>query len=125
MKPHDASAPSGPLEDHFQRPRNAGVLDGAEIQVRADNPVCGDILQLYLRRKDGRVTECTFQAYGCPAAIAAGSLLTELVQGRSADELRSITRESISRALGGLGSDKVHAAVLGHDALEAALRAWG
>ncbi len=114
-----------PLDDHFRKPRNAGVLEGADLQVRVDNPVCGDILQLYLKRDAaGRVSDCKFQVYGCPAAIAAGSLITELVRGATSSDLRGITREAISKALGGLGTDKIHAAVLALDALQAAILQW-
>lgn len=114
-----------PLDDHFQKPRNAGVLEGADLEARADNPVCGDILHLYLKRgADGRVSACKFQVYGCPAAIAAGSLLTELVRGCSSNDLENLTQDAISKALGGLGTDKLHAAVLARDAIQAALNQW-
>jgi NifU-like protein involved in Fe-S cluster formation len=114
-----------PLDDHFRKPRNAGVLEGADLQVRAENPVCGDILQLYLKRgADGRVTDCKFQVYGCPAAIASGSLLTELLRGCSSSDLSKLTQDAIAKALGGLGSDKLHAAVLARDAVQAALGQW-
>ena len=114
-----------PFDDHFRNPRNAGVLEGADVAVRVDNPVCGDILHLYLARDSGgRVEACKFQVYGCPAAIAAGSLLTELLQGSSVDDLRSMTQESISTALGGLGSGQVHAALLAYDAVQAAAQKW-
>ena len=114
-----------PLDEHFRCPRNTGVLEGADLAVRVDNPVCGDILQLYLKRDGaGRVSACKFQAYGCPAAIAAGSILTEMVLGRSVDGLSLLTRDVISKALGGLGTDKVHAAVLARDAALQAVARW-
>jgi NifU-like protein involved in Fe-S cluster formation len=113
------------LDEHFRRPRNAGVLPGADLSVQVENPVCGDTLHLYLKRApSGCVEEARFQVYGCPAAIAAGSVLTELVQGRSRGELLRITRDGISAALGGLAAEKVHAAVLAHDALKAVLVEW-
>ena len=106
-----------PLDVHFRSPRNAGVLEAADVVVRVENPVCGDILFLYLKHDpEGRVSACKFQAYGCPAAIAAGSLLTEMVLGRPVVELSEITQEAIQKALGGLGADKVHAAMLARDA---------
>jgi NifU-like protein involved in Fe-S cluster formation len=114
-----------PLDEHFRAPRNAGILEGADLSAAADNPVCGDTLRLTLRRgPDGRVEACKFQAYGCPAAIAAGSLLTEMLCGASREAAAAITRETIARALGGLGSDKIHAAVLAVDAVRAALTQW-
>jgi NifU-like protein involved in Fe-S cluster formation len=101
------------------------VLEGADVSVRVDNPVCGDVLHLYLKRDaGGRVEASKFQVYGCPAAIAAGSLLSEAVRGRSAEEIDRLTKDDISTALGGLGADKVHAAVLARDAIDAALREW-
>ena len=118
-------AEPSPLDDHFRAPRNAGILEGADLSASADNPVCGDTLRLYLRRgPDGRIAACSFQAYGCPAAIAAGSLLTELLRGASREAVAAITRETIAKALGGLGSDKAHAAVLAADAVKAALSQW-
>jgi nitrogen fixation NifU-like protein len=118
-------AEPSPLEDHFRSPRNAGALAEADLSVRVENPVCGDVLHLHLKRDAaGRVTSSRFQVYGCPAAIAAGSLLTEAVQGRSAAELEALTRDAIAKALGGLGADQLHAAVLARDAIEAALREW-
>jgi len=112
------------LDDHFRRPRNAGVLEGADLSVRVDNPVCGDILHLYIRRsEDGRVAACKFQVYGCPAAIAAGSLLTDLLRGCSRAELEQFAQERIMVALG-LGNDQQHAALLAADAVRAALREW-
>ena len=116
-------APS-PLDDHFHQPRNAGVLDGADLRVEVENPVCGDILKLYVRRESGRVADAKFQVYGCPAAIASGSLLTELLRGRSLDELARLTQDAISKALGGLGADTLHAAVLASDAVRAAILQW-
>ena len=116
---------ASPLDEHFCHPRNAGILEGADLQVRADNPVCGDILHLYLKRdSQGRVAQCKFQVYGCPAAIAAGSLLTEMVRGASVSEIEKITQDAIAKALGGLGSDKLHAAILARDALQAAISKW-
>lgn len=115
---------ASPLDDHFHRPRNAGVLPGADLQVQVENPVCGDLLKLYLRREKGRVVDSRFQVYGCPAAIASGSLLTELLRGRSFEELGQVTQDVIVKALGGLGTDKLHAAVLARDAVQAALYEW-
>ena len=119
------STEPSPLEEHFRSPRNTGVLEGADLAVRAENPVCGDILQLYVSRDPaGRVSACKFQAFGCPAAIAAGSLLTEMVQGKSVDDLKRLSQDMISKALGGLAADKLHAAVLAKDAARKVVDAW-
>lgn len=115
-----------PLDDHFHHPRNAGVLPDADLHVEVENPVCGDVLHLYLRRDGaGRVMAARFQVYGCPAAIAAGSLLTELVSGLTRSELRSLKEERINEALGGLAAQTRHAAVLAADAVEKAAHCWG
>lgn len=118
-------AATSPLDDHFQRPRNAGLLAGADLSVRAENPVCGDILLLHLKRDaGGRVEASSFQAYGCPAAIAAGSLLSELVRGRSRAEAASLDEAAIAAALGDLGKDRAHAAALAADAVRDAVLRW-
>ncbi len=110
-----------PLEEHFLRPRNAGALESPDVLASAENPVCGDRLSLYLRLgKDGRVTAATFKAYGCPAAIAAGSVLTEMVLGRRLDESEALREEAIAAALGGLDGERRHAGVLAADVLRAA-----
>lgn len=120
----ETQAGTEPLEEHFRRPRNAGVLDDADLHVRVENPVCGDILELYLRRGGGRVDACRFQVYGCPAAIACGSVLTELVLGLGPEEIRSLGRDRIAAQLGGLPEEKYHACVLARDALDLALARW-
>ncbi len=111
------------LDDHFLTPRNTGVLEGADFKVRVENPVCGDLLDLYVRcAPNGAVEACTHQVYGCPAAIAAASVLTEMARGRTVEELEAIGLEDISAALGRLPDEKIHAAHLARDALRAALR---
>ena len=85
--------------------------------------MCGDLLDLYVRcAPDGTIEACTHQVYGCPAAIAAGSVLTEMARGRTVEELEAIGYEEISAALGRLPDEKIHAAHLARDALRAALR---
>jgi len=107
--------------EHFERPRNNGVLDDANAVGFMTNPVCGDTLLLMLRIADGRIEEARWQSDGCVASIAASSLLSELVRGKSAAEAESITREAVVEALGGLPASKLHASVLAADALHAAL----
>ena len=114
-----------PLEDHFHRPRNAGPMDRPDIDVQAENPVCGDLLRLYLKLgKDRRVAGASFQAYGCPAAIAAGSVLTELSVGCGPADLAAIREKTIDSALGGLSGEKAHAAVLAADVAAKAAAAF-
>ena len=87
--------------DHFQNPRNAGTLDAATATVSVENPVCGDILELSVRMEAGRVAEARFRTRGCVTALACSSLLTELLGGKTPAEVRAITSEQISDALGG------------------------
>ena len=107
--------------DHFNNPRNVGVIEGAEGVGTEKNAVCGDTMTLYLRMEDGVISEVRFQTLGCSASIAASSVTTELVTGKSLSEARSITRHSIAEALDGIPPAKLHSAVLAIDALGLAL----
>ena len=107
--------------DHYRNPRNTGVLEGADAVGKAENSACGDVLHLYLQIEEGRVRAARFQTFGCAAAIAAGSRLTEMVTGLTLDELRGIRRQDVVDALGGLPPKKVHCSVLAEDAIRAAL----
>ena len=110
--------------EHFERPRNNGVLEDANAVGFMTNPVCGDTLLLMLRVRDGRIEEARWQSDGCVASIAASSLLSELVRDKSVAEAESITREAVVEALGGLPASKLHASVLAADALHLALADW-
>jgi nitrogen fixation NifU-like protein len=106
------------FDDHFHNPRNIGVLDGADGRVEVENPVCGDLLVLsWKAAADGRLDAVRFQVYGCPAAIAAGSALTEMAQGAAAAALAAIGPDEVAAALGGLDEGRFHAAVLAADGL--------
>ncbi len=109
------------LIDHLTNPRNPGELEGADAAVSVTNPVCGDELKLSLKVEDGRIGDVRFKAYGCAAALAASSLLTEMVKGKTLEEARAITRQDISEGLGGLPRHKAHAGDLAEDALNEAL----
>jgi nitrogen fixation protein NifU and related proteins len=111
--------------DHFQNPRNVGELPDANAQAEVTNPVCGDILQLMLKIVDGHVIDVRFKTFGCEAAIAASSLLTELIKGKALAEVRGITPEQITVALGGLPKVKLHASALAEEALKEALEGYG
>jgi NifU-like protein involved in Fe-S cluster formation len=114
--------PYGPaVLDHFQNPRNSGVLQHPDLVGEAGNPVCGDRMRLYLRIVKGRVAEARFQTFGCSVAIAASSVLTELVMGKSLAELQEISNRDIVAALGGLPEAKVNCSVLAEEALRSAL----
>jgi nitrogen fixation protein NifU and related proteins len=108
--------------DHFEHPRNAGELPGADADVTVENPVCGDVLQLMLRVEQGRVAEARFKAQGCVATMACASLLTELIQGRATEGLKTFERQELVDGLGGLSNETMHASHLAVEALRAALR---
>jgi len=108
--------------DHFRNPRNAGELPGATVTVEVNNPICGDILKLAAQMEDGRIAEVRFLCRGCTTAIACASMLTEHLTGRTLDEARSITAESLSEALGQLPPATFHGAQLAADALRALLQ---
>jgi nitrogen fixation protein NifU and related proteins len=108
--------------EHFRQPRNAGELAGATALAEVTNPVCGDILRLSARIRGNRFEDVRFKTQGCVAAIAASSLLTELIKGKSAEEAREITAQVISDSLGGLPPASFHAAQLCVDATAALLR---
>jgi nitrogen fixation protein NifU and related proteins len=107
--------------DHFQNPRNVGELADANAEASVTNPVCGDVLRLMLNIVAGRIAEVRFQTFGCEAAIAASSLLTEMVKGKLLTEVQGITPDLITAALGGLPKVKLHASALAEEALKQAL----
>jgi nitrogen fixation NifU-like protein len=107
--------------DHFEHPRNAGTVAGADATARIENPACGDVLELTARIADGRIAEIRFRAKGCVAAVACGSAVTELVSGRTVDEAKKLNRDELVRAVGGLPAASTHASHLAMDALAAVL----
>lgn len=109
------------LLDHFQNPRNVGDVANADASVEIENPVCGDIIRLSLKLQDGRITDIRFKAKGCVPAMACGSVLTELAQGKTAVEARLLKRDDVIKAVGSLPNASTHAAQLALDALSAAL----
>jgi nitrogen fixation NifU-like protein len=109
------------LLDHFQSPRNAGLLPNPTAKIEVTNPVCGDVLQLSVLLEHTRIAAVRFLCRGCTASIACASLLTEIIQGRELHELNNITADSLSIALGGLPPASTHAAHLAHAALRALL----
>jgi nitrogen fixation NifU-like protein len=107
--------------DHYKNPRNQGELPDATARVEVSNPVCGDTLHLAVRMDDGHVAAARFHTRGCPPSIACSSLLTEWLVGKTLDEIREITAEQISLALGGLPPATRHASQLAEDAIDALL----
>ena len=109
------------LLDHFEHPRNAGVLDQAHATAQLENPACGDILKLTAFLQNDTITEIRFQAKGCVPSIACGSALTELVRGKSPGEASTLTRDDILLAVGGVPPASSHAVQLAIDALRSLL----
>jgi nitrogen fixation NifU-like protein len=110
------------LLDHFEHPRNAGVLDSPDAIAQLENPVCGDVLSLSARITDGRIAEIRFKAKGCVPAMACGSALTTLASGSTLAEAAEIDTEAVIAVLGGLPQASNHAAHLAIDALALLLR---
>ena len=110
------------LLDHFQNPRNTGEVSNPDATAEIENPVCGDVIRLTLKVESDRIQEIRFKAKGCVPAIACGSALTELVQGKAPLDARELKRDDLITAVGGLPQASTHAAQLALDALLAALR---
>ncbi|HLY18792.1 MAG TPA: iron-sulfur cluster assembly scaffold protein [Bryobacteraceae bacterium] len=107
------------LLDHFQNPRNVGELPPPAVTVEVSNPVCGDILRLSVEFRDGRVAEARYKTRGCTASIAAGSALTEWLEGKTRAEIAGLRPADIEEAVGGLAAESKHAARLCVDAARA------
>jgi nitrogen fixation protein NifU and related proteins len=107
--------------DHFEQPRNAGVLPAPDATVTVENPACGDVLKLYARVSGECIREARFQAKGCVPSIACGSVLTELISGKTFAEAAKLRREDLLRTIGSLPEASEHASHLAMDALSALL----
>ena len=112
------------LIEHFERPRNAGAMEGADAEAYVVNPVCGDSMRIFLRIEDERVAAASFLTSGCPAAIGTSSAATELLIGRSLDEAAALSREDYAEAVGGLPKSKLHCSVLAAAAVREAIEGW-
>jgi len=111
--------------DHFRNPRNVGTLEGDDVAIgRVGNPVCGDLMEIYIRVKDDRIEEITFQTFGCGSAVATSSMITELVRGMTLEDALTVTRSDVADALDGLPPIKMHCSNLAADALHDAIKNW-
>ena len=107
--------------DHFQNPRNVGVIENAAGVGEVGNPICGDMMTIYLDIQDDRIADIKFQTFGCGSAIAVSSMLTELAKGKTIEEAKRITNKDVAKALEGLPKNKLHCSNLGADALHKAI----
>ena len=119
---HQFSQYSQKVIDHFTHPRNVGEIEDPDGIGEVGNPKCGDVMQLFIKVKDGRIEDAKFKTFGCCAAIATSSMITEMVKGKSLSELDQVTNGAVTEALGGLPRVKLHCSVLAEDALKAALK---
>jgi nitrogen fixation NifU-like protein len=107
--------------DHFTNPRNVGEMPDADGIGAEGNPVCGDAMKIFIKVKDNVITDVKFQTFGCGAAIAVSSMVTEMAKGMTLEEASKITKASLAEALDGLPPQKMHCSNLGADALHKAI----
>jgi nitrogen fixation NifU-like protein len=107
--------------DHFMNPRNVGEIPDADGIGNVGNPVCGDIMRMYIKVKDGVITDVKFKTFGCGAAIATSSMATEMIKGKTIEEALDLSNKAVAEALGGLPPVKMHCSVLAEEAVESAI----
>ena len=118
----DTKSPySEKVMDHFRNPRNVGEMENPDGIGHVGNPVCGDIMELYIKVDNGTITDAKFKTFGCGAAIATSSMVTEMVKGKTIEEALKISNKAVAEALGGLPSIKMHCSVLAEEALTSAI----
>ncbi len=107
--------------DHFNHPRNVGEIPDADGVGQVGNPVCGDIMKMYLKIRDGVIEDVKFKTFGCGSAIATSSMATEMIKGKTVAEALTLTNAAVAEALDGLPAHKLHCSVLAEEAVKAAL----
>lgn len=107
--------------EHFKNPRNVGEIPDADGIGNVGNPICGDIMRLYIKVRDDKIVDAKFKTFGCGAAISTSSMVTELVKGKTIEEALKISNRAVAEALGGLPSIKMHCSVLAEEALKSAI----
>jgi nitrogen fixation NifU-like protein len=113
---------SDKVMDHFTNPRNVGEIPDADGVGKVGNPQCGDVMWMYIKVKDDIITDIKFKTFGCGAAIATSSMITEMAKGKSIEEARKISRGDVAEALDGLPPVKMHCSNLAADALNEAIK---
>lgn len=118
----ESTGPYNPIVmDHFTHPRNLGEMENPDGTGEAQNPVCGDMMRLFIRVESGRIVDARFLTFGCGAAIASSSITTEMIKGKTIEEALQISDEDIIKALGGLPPSKIHCSILAEMAIRAAV----
>ncbi len=107
--------------EHFRNPRNVGEIENPDGTGHVGNPVCGDIMELYIRVKNSVITDAKFKTFGCGAAIATSSMITEMIKGKTIEEALKISNHAVAEALDGLPPIKMHCSVLAEEALRSAI----
>ena len=115
------AAYSKEVMDHFTAPRNVGEIENADGMGEIGNPTCGDMMTFYIKVKDNVIEDIKFKTFGCGAAIAVSSMVSEMAKGKTLDEASKITNKDVAKELGGLPKNKLHCSNLGADALHAAI----
>jgi len=121
MAPNIRSLYSEKVMEHFKNPRNVGEIENPDGTGHVGNPVCGDIMELYIRVNDDVITDAKFKTFGCGAAIATSSMVTEMVKGKTIEEALEISNHAVAEALDGLPPIKMHCSVLAEEALKSAI----
>jgi len=112
---------SDKVMEHFRNPRNVGEIKDPDGIGKVGNPTCGDIMEMYIKVKDNVIVDAKFKTFGCGAAIATSSMITEMVKGKTIEEALKVTNKMVVEALDGLPPVKVHCSVLGEDAMKSAI----
>jgi len=107
--------------EYFMNPKNVGVIEDPDGVGKVGNPVCGDVMELFIKVEDDRIVDVKFRTFGCAAAIATSSMVTEMVKGKTIQEALQITNKAVADALGGLPPQKLHCSLLAEEALRAAI----
>ncbi len=107
--------------EHFMNPRNVGEIPDADGVGNVGNPICGDIMRMYIKVKDGVIVDAKFKTFGCGAAIATSSMATEMIKGKTIEEALKLSNKAVAEALGGLPPVKMHCSVLAEEAVVAAI----
>jgi len=108
--------------DHFMNPRNVGEIPDANGIGTVGNPVCGDVMKMFLKIENNIIIDIKFKTFGCGAALATSSMVTEMVKGKSIEDALKVTNQAVAEALGGLPPKKLHCSVLAEEALRSALK---